>query len=143
MNTKQVLVIRKDLNMRRGKECAQASHASMAWLTRRIQTMLEGSEGLEYSYVPSFFSEAELAWINGSFAKVTMQVESEKDLQEVYKRAKDAGLEAHLIIDSGRTEFKGVPTPTAVAIGPDEVEKIDRITGKISELFLTGVVKLY
>jgi hypothetical protein len=33
---KQVIVIRKDLKMRRGKECAQAAHASMAFITRRL-----------------------------------------------------------------------------------------------------------
>jgi PTH2 family peptidyl-tRNA hydrolase len=33
---KQVIVIRRDLRMRRGKEIAQGAHASMAWLTRRL-----------------------------------------------------------------------------------------------------------
>jgi PTH2 family peptidyl-tRNA hydrolase len=39
MTTKQVIVIRKDLKMRRGKEIAQGSHASMAFLTRRINQL--------------------------------------------------------------------------------------------------------
>lgn len=143
MNVKQVIVIRKDLKMRRGKEIAQGSHASMAWLTNRIRTMIEHSDGLEYLYAPSYFNVAELEWINGSFAKVTLQVENEEDLNEVYQQAKAAGLEASLIIDSGKTEFGGIPTATAVAIGPDEVEKLDVITGKDSPLSKAGKIKLY
>lgn len=34
---KQVIVIRRDLGMRRGKEIAQGAHASMAWLRRRLK----------------------------------------------------------------------------------------------------------
>lgn len=34
-----------------------------------------------------------------------------------------------MIRDAGKTEFKGVPTRTAVAIGPAPVEAIDLITG--------------
>lgn len=36
MSVKQVIVIRKDLKMRRGKECAQAAHAAMSWLVERM-----------------------------------------------------------------------------------------------------------
>lgn len=139
MNVKQVIVIRKDLKMRRGKECAQASHASMAWLTRRLRP----DQLVGQAYYGITLTPAEQAWIKGSFAKVTLQVESEEDLQEVYRQAKAAGLEASFIIDSGKTEFDGVPTPTAVAIGPDEVEKLDRVTGKETDLFKSGKLKLY
>lgn len=153
MNVKQVIVIRKDLKMRRGKEIAQGAHSSMAWLTRRLvndsysidHTAPEDAKG--YLFQPShgayFFTEAEYEWIAGSFAKVTLQVECEEDLNEVYRQAKAAGLEASLIIDSGRTEFNGVATATAVAIGPDEVEKLDVITGKDSPLSVAGKIKLY
>jgi PTH2 family peptidyl-tRNA hydrolase len=141
MNVKQVIVIRKDLKMRRGKEIAQGSHASMAWLTRRLvsnaysmeHTAPEDAEG--YLFRPDhgayFFTEAEHEWITGAFAKVTLQVSSEEELRSIYQKAKNAGLEAHLIIDSGRTEFDGVPTATAVGIGPDEADKINEITGEL------------
>jgi PTH2 family peptidyl-tRNA hydrolase len=40
----------------------------------------------------------------------------------------DAGLIAALIQDAGLTEFGGVPTYTALAIGPDEEAKVDELT---------------
>jgi PTH2 family peptidyl-tRNA hydrolase len=45
VDVKQVLVIRKDLKMRRGKEIAQGAHASMAWLTNRLRASGEAKAG--------------------------------------------------------------------------------------------------
>ncbi|MHA1948335.1 MAG: aminoacyl-tRNA hydrolase [Candidatus Thorarchaeota archaeon] len=140
MNTptriKQVIVIRADLKMRRGKEIAQGSHASMAFISNRLQEFhkLAFEEDLivdlikPLSYMQESITKPMWEWFKGSFAKVTCQVNSEEELREVYQKALDAGLEAHLIIDSGKTEFHGEATPTAVGIGPDYVEKFEGIT---------------
>jgi PTH2 family peptidyl-tRNA hydrolase len=131
--TKQVIVIRKDLKMRRGKEIAQGAHASMAWLSRRVQEHLKlQPEGMHRLVGPPIeLSDEEREWIEGSFAKVTVRVNSEEELREIEQKAREAGLEVHLIIDSGKTEFDGVPTPTALAIGPHRAERIDEITGNL------------
>jgi peptidyl-tRNA hydrolase, PTH2 family len=118
---KQVIVINKGLKMRRGKEIAQGAHASMAWLTTRIRKHPWRRR----------FSAAEKAWMQGSFRKVTLQTDSADHLQQLYQRAVAAGLEAHLITDAGLTEFHGMPETTALGIGPDYDERIDRITGKL------------
>jgi peptidyl-tRNA hydrolase, PTH2 family len=124
MNTKQVIVIRKDLKMRRGKEIAQASHASMSFITRRLQ---RPSSWFKLFWL--VLKIVEIKWLSDSFAKVVCQVDSEEELLEIEKKAKEANLEVHLIIDNGRTEFNGVPTATCLALGPDECSKIDKITG--------------
>jgi PTH2 family peptidyl-tRNA hydrolase len=49
-------------------------------------------------------------------------------LLKLHQRALDAGLITALIQDAGLTEFAGVPTYTALAIGPDEDAKIDQLT---------------
>lgn len=126
---KQVLIIRRDLGMRRGKEIAQGAHASLAWLTNRVREHL--TEYATRATDVLDLSPAEEAWVTGSFRKVTLQVPDEASLQAIYDQAKAAGLEAHLIVDSGFTEFHGVPTPTAVGIGPDYDEKINAVTGKL------------
>jgi PTH2 family peptidyl-tRNA hydrolase len=58
----------------------------------------------------------------------------EEELTEIHDIALQAGLEVHLITDSGETEFHGEPTNTCLAIGPDEAEKIDAITGDLQLL---------
>jgi len=77
-------------------------------------------------------SPKEQAWISGGMAKVCLQVNSEEKLLELHKSAQSLGLESHLIRDSGKTEFGGIKTLTACAIGPDETEAIDQVTGNLS-----------
>ena len=129
--TKQVIVVRKDLNMRRGKEDAQSGHAVLSFLTRQMQGCQNAKfhKGF-YEYMVRITPAAH-DWIEANFAKVTLQVESEEELLEIEKQAKAAGIECHLVTDSGLTEFHGVATNTCLALGPDEVEKIDKITGHL------------
>jgi PTH2 family peptidyl-tRNA hydrolase len=126
---KQVIIIRRDLGMRRGKEIAQGAHASMAWLTSRLERY--GSDSAGTARVEGKLSEAESLWVNGSFRKVTCQVGSAEELANLHQAAKDAGLEAHLITDAGLTEFAGVATVTALAVGPDFDDRVDVVTGEL------------
>lgn len=120
---KQVIVMRTSYNgkkLRRGKEIAQACHASIAFLTKKIQNS---------DNKPIELSAEQIEWINGIFTKICLKVDTEEQLLEIEKKAKEKGLECNLITDRGLTEFKGIPTNTCLAIGPDIAEKIDEITG--------------
>ena len=123
---KQVILIRKDLKMRRGKEIAQGSHASMEFLANRLRRQPgPGSVALLE------LSAVEKDWISAGMGKVCLQVNSEEELLAHHQQAIERGLSSHLIRDSGRTEFGGIPTLTACAIGPDEAAKIDQVTGDL------------
>jgi PTH2 family peptidyl-tRNA hydrolase len=133
---KQVIVIRRDLGMRRGKEIAQGAHASMAWLTARLERlapMVEFSAETRSDVVTGMgyrllLSPAEEQWVKGSFAKIVCQVGTLDELLDLRNKASEAGLVYSLIKDAGRTEFHGEVTPTALAIGPDYAEKVDPVT---------------
>lgn len=131
---RQVIVMRKDLKMRRGKEIAQGAHASIAFMTNAVRPMMQTSiwrdeleeRGLkEYS---AFLTDEQTEWIRGLFTKICLQVNSEEELLAVHGAAQDAGLTCHLIKDAGLTEFDGIATYTCCAIGPHAKEKIDPIT---------------
>ena len=125
--TKQVIVIRRDLRMRRGKEIAQGAHASMAWLRQRVTPALSPAGASDQVR----FSEAEREWLEGSLRKVTVKVGSEAELLAVYDKALEAGLLVHLITDRGLTEFGGTPTRTCLAVGPDYDDRVDPVTGDL------------
>jgi len=124
---KQVILIRRDLNMRRGKEIAQGSHASGAWLINKTKLR---NNGAWYGSID--ITNDEIWWLQNGTKKVTLQVSSENQLVELYNKAKFMGLNAHLIEDEALTEFNGVKTETAVAIGPNKSELIDKITGNLT-----------
>ena len=124
---KQVILIRKDLKMRRGKEIAQGSHAAMEFVISQLRKNLRDNTATAIS-----LSAKEAAWALAGMAKVCLQVNSEQELLNYHQKAIDAGLKSFLIRDSGRTEFNGIPTLTACAIGPDELDKIDAITGTLT-----------
>lgn len=126
---KQVILIRRDLKMRRGKEIAQGSHASMHFLVAPLFSQITAGQT---GSLQVLLTTEEQSWMVHGMAKVCLQVQSEKELLEMHEKALQAGLKSHLIQDSGRTEFHGQPTFTACALGPDSVLKIDAVTGGLA-----------
>lgn len=112
-HVKQIIVMRTDLNMRKGKMVAQGAHAAVA------------------AVVENLSDPRVVEWLNGHFTKICVGVDSEQELSEIVATAQAAGLIARAIVDSGRTEFGGVPTPTCAAIGPDTPENLDPVTGEL------------
>ena len=121
---KQVIIMRNDLNMRKGKIAAQAAHASMGAVLSVCnykETVIE---------VP--LNELIRPWlIEGAFTKICVQISGEEELKELINKAKESNLPACLITDSGKTEFNGTPTVTCGCIGPADAAQIDAFTGHL------------
>lgn len=141
MAYKQVIVVRNDLNMRKGKMVAQGAHASLAVILNLIRVrkkwgiigdilrlfrLIKDVEGLNDPRVK--------AWVEGSFTKICIRVDSEEELLSIHQKAKESGILTALIRDAGKTEFNGVPTYTTVSVGPDDEDKINAITGHLKLL---------
>lgn len=128
---KQVIVLRTSypdgrggtFKPRLGKLAAQAAHASMKVFFDR------GVAGRADALVVPL-NEPMAEWVHGFFTKVVLGVDTEEELLRARDLAVERGLPVALITDVGATEFHGVPTHTAVAIGPDYADLIDVITGK-------------
>lgn len=121
---KQVILMRTDLNMRKGKMIAQGAHASMKiFFDRKIKSTPKEMHIL--------LEENMHEWIEGDFTKICLKVGSEIELDELCKSAETSGLPVAQIVDAGKTEFNGVPTKTCAAIGPANSEMINSITGHL------------
>jgi peptidyl-tRNA hydrolase, PTH2 family len=129
---KQVIVMRKDLGMRKGKMIAQGSHASLAVVMNQMERK-DTDSGYNLTLPVGERSSLDI-WLSGNFKKICLYVSSEKELLDIYENAKEKKLPVVLIEDSGLTEFNGVKTKTCLAIGPDEDEKIDKITSHLKLL---------
>jgi len=143
-NLKQVIVLRKDLNMRKGKMVAQGAHASMkaimdtAYKTVGLTVKHPAYNNRTMSLVGDYLSIPLTSdvkdWLEGIFTKICVSVDSEDELLTIFNRATEAKIICSLIRDSGKTEFNGIPTYTAVAVGPGASKDIDKITGHLKLL---------
>lgn len=108
---KQVIVIRHDLKMSKGKLAAQVAHASVNSVLNSSQTKVN-------------------QWLEEGEKKIVLQVETEKELMQLLSIAKSKGLVASLIKDAGHTQLEP-GTTTCLGIGPDSDVLIDTVTGKL------------
>jgi peptidyl-tRNA hydrolase, PTH2 family len=129
MASKQVLVMKKfpkSRNLRTGKYVAQGAHASLGAVLS-LGKLNDERTMLTIDLSNPFVYE----WVIGRFTKITVYVETDDELAAIYNKAKEAGIATALITDAGLTEFGGVPTLTAVGVGPDDEAIINAITGHL------------
>jgi PTH2 family peptidyl-tRNA hydrolase len=125
---KMVIVVRKDLNMPVGKIAAQVAHAAMG-------AMFNKGEWIDCDkFLLSRLSEVDIAWLSHKFTKITLACDSLDEMNALEAKANAEGMNVRMIIDAGDTVFRGVPTPTCLAIGPDWPERIDAVTGHLRPL---------
>lgn len=138
---KQVIVVRKDLNMRKGKMVAQGAHASMAAILNlgHIMDGMHEFDDMQYLCIP--LNNHTERWLLGGkavppsgFKKICVSCDDEAELLELAVRCVAANIPHALIKDNGLTEFGGVPTYTALAVGPSDEETVNAITGHLKLL---------
>lgn len=132
MGVKQVIVWNNALKVRKGKIAAQVAHASLGALLKFFN-VIENKNSVTYKV--QFGKDSYLdQWLNGTFTKICVYVNSEEELLDIKRQCDEAKIPNALITDAGLTEFHGVPTKTCLGIGPWNSEEIDKITGNLSLL---------
>jgi PTH2 family peptidyl-tRNA hydrolase len=128
---KQVIVMRKDLNMRKGKCCAQAAHACVLAVIQALSERTGSYMVDDYGRVTVDDESDIKTWFETSYTKICLYVNSEEELLSIKSIADDEGLICSLILDNGTTEFHGEKTYTCLAFEPLKSEIIDPITGHL------------
>ena len=114
MALKQVILVRNDLRLPKGKLAAQVGHASLESALKSIKKIVS-------------------AWRDEGGKKVVLSVADEAELRKYETLARQEGLVTALIIDAGHTVVEP-GTLTCLGIGPDAEGKIDRVTGSLKML---------
>lgn len=136
--SKQMIVVRRDLKMRKGKIAAQAGHAcveatlmALAKEHRLDQVRVTPDQGWVYLEEGDAAPTALSDWFDAGVAKVCVYVDSEEELLAIAERGREAGFVVSLIRDAGLTEFHGESTYTCLAFEPLAAADIDPITGDL------------
>lgn len=114
---KQVIVVRNDLKMGKGKLAVQVAHASVS--------SLEQARKYKPKWVETWFSENQ--------RKICVKINSEKELRILKGQVDDAQIPNALIEDAGLTQLEP-GTVTCLGIGPLPTEIADRFTGELKLL---------
>ncbi|MCD6467684.1 MAG: peptidyl-tRNA hydrolase [Methanomicrobia archaeon] len=113
---KQIIVIRADLKLGKGKIASQVAHASLA-----------SAELCRKNY-PDIYNK----WLYEGQKKIVLKIENKEKLLELYERVKRE-IPTVLIKDAGMTQISP-DTITCIGIGPWKDEEIDRHTGSLKLL---------
>jgi PTH2 family peptidyl-tRNA hydrolase len=111
---KQVILVRMDLKLPKGKLAVQVAHASVEAVYRSDKDVIKH-------------------WRSEGMKKVVLKIADIDELYRYEQHAKDAGLIVAVITDAGLTTVDP-GTTTCMAIGPDISAKIDKITGQLKIL---------
>lgn len=144
---KQIIIVRKDLEMSIGKICSQVSHASMAFLIEAIrndwtQWLINIGEPHEY-YTSEITLKKDLfeQWINADYTKCVLKAKNKTQLLKAQKLAEEIGLKENedffKIYDLCRTEIEPEDdgkTLTCIGFKPLPAETADKI-GKKFQLY--------
>ena len=108
------MIVRTDIKMGKGKIAAQCCHAAIGAYKQADKAKIR-------------------KWENEAYAKVVLKVQTLEELTELKKIADKKGIANYLVVDAGRTQ---IPTSsvTVLALGPDEDEILDEVTGDLKLL---------
>jgi len=110
-NMKQVIVVRSDVKMSKGKTAAQAAHASVSAVLKSGKTEVK-------------------KWEMEGQKKVILKARTLDELLLLREKCRKNGLVHAIISDAGHTELTP-GTITTLGIGPDDEKKIDKVTGSL------------
>lgn len=114
MSYKQAIIVRKDLELGKGKLAAQVAHGSIGAMKRAEKDIVE-------------------KWENEGAKKVILKVENLRKLKALHRKAKSYKLPIFLVSDAGHTQLEQ-GTITCLGIGPAEEKTIDKITKELKLL---------
>ena len=111
METKQVIIVRDDLKIGKGKLSAHVAHASL--------------EGYRIAKAKDFHLVED--WERMGQKKIVVRAKDDKELLELHMKSKSLGIPAALIKDAGLTQIPP-GTITALAVGPWKEGEVDSLT---------------
>ena len=129
MEIKQVIVVRTDLKMTKGKLAAQVAHAPLKLIIEQMSKipLFDRYDSIIYNLITPSSGDIH-QWLSSIYKKVVLRCDSEEELLRLLHQAQNENILCTLVTDIGLTQFNNIPTNTCIAIGPAKEDKIDSMT---------------
>jgi len=114
---KQVIAVRRDLDMGKGKIAVQVAHAAVSAAEEARKKFTDWWE----------------AWLKEGQCKVAVRVDSDEDILRLERRSRELQLPLALVSDRGLTQVEP-GTITCLGIGPAPSSLVDTLTGNLDLL---------
>ena len=125
-NVKQVIVIRKDLRLRKNKLVSLAIRATM-------QFILDNNESDRPDELQVKLSQQEVQWLNDSFDNDVFGISSQDALSDMVLKAEFNGINVYSIFEKSKKSDEG-PQLICAAFGPDEEDQISQVVGNLKSM---------
>jgi len=125
-NVKQVIVIRKDLRLRKNKLVSLAIRATM-------QFILDNNESDRPDELQVKLSQQEVHWLKNSFDNDILVVNSQDALSDIILKAELNGINVYSIFEKSKKSDEG-PQLICAAFGPDEEDQISQVVGNLKSI---------
>ncbi len=112
-----VFVVNHELKMGKGKVAAQVGHAA-------VQATLKSGK-----LRPELLD----AWLSTGQKKICVKAEDANHIESIEREANQHQILTSKVYDAGHTQIPS-GSLTVLALGPDEEEKLDNLTGKLKLL---------
>lgn len=116
-DSKMILVVNMDLNMGRGKQCAQVAHAALG-LFLKIQ---QSNNTLQISEL--------INWLDRGQKKIVVRGDNLEHLRKLQDQAEATGLPTYLVSDAGCTQIPPGSKTVLAIFGQNQI--LDGITGSL------------
>ena len=126
-DVKQVIVVRKDLSMKKGQLAAHVAEASIKFLT-------DNNESVRGDELTIKLNPEEAIWLNEGFKKIVLGIDSKDALENLMFRAELDGIEVYPIVVQSPDEFNGDRTLTCASFGPASSQDLSKVIGKLKAI---------
>jgi PTH2 family peptidyl-tRNA hydrolase len=114
---RQIIIVRKDLNMNSGKLAAQVAHASLAFISNAIRNCVECSS-LSQNYLISLKIPKDVyeQWFCGIFTKTVCEAKNHRQIMKAISIAEEIGLKEG-------TDFFLIKDACLTDLEPEEIDE--------------------
>jgi len=119
--TRQIIIMRTDLDMPIGKMISQGAHASEGAITKQENS----SENMTMKRFQLLKD-----WKQTGKTKIVLGINSLVKLLNIIEKAESIGINTYVVTDEGRTHFDE-PTITCACLGIDTKENLDKVTKRL------------